>query len=276
MTRARQPIGVFDSGIGGLTVVRELVRRAPHEPIVYYGDTARVPYGTKSPHTVWQYSREITRFLAYRGVKMIVVACNTASAVAIDAVREGFDGPVVGVIEPGARAAVAAVRTRHKTPPWRVGVIGTRATINSEAYPRAISAIDPRIEVFSAACPLLVPLAEEGWFGHPATREIIHTYLKPLLERTIGTLILGCTHYPLLQDDIQSETGSGVQLISSAEETARTVVELLERYELKAPGERTTRNIYYASDDIRGFRQFHERIVGDNNAIFIHASEAEA
>lgn len=268
MSRAGLPIGVFDSGVGGLTVVRALLDLAPHEPILYYGDTARVPYGTKSPETVARYSREIARFLADRGVKMIVVACNTASAVALDAVRETFDGPVVGVLEPGSRAAVQAARALRDRPPYRVGVIGTRATIGSGSYPRCIRALDPEIEVLSAACPLFVPLAEENWAGREVTRQVAHTYLDPLLAQGIAALILGCTHYPLLAEDIQAVAGADVCLVSSAEETARTVVAQLAERGLAALAGREAAHVYYASDDVDGFRGFHQRIVGNRNAEF--------
>jgi glutamate racemase len=205
-------IGIFDSGIGGLTVVRELLRSFPREGVVYFGDTARLPYGTKSPATVRRFSVENTHFLLNHGVDMIIVACNTSSAVALDLLRRQFDIPILGVVEPGARAAVAATRS------GRVGVIGTVATIESGSYQAAIQEIDRRVEVYSAPCPLLVPLAEEGWVDHPVTRQVIAEYLEPLLAERIDALVLGCTHYPVLKEAIRGVAGDGVVLVDSAEE----------------------------------------------------------
>lgn len=210
-------IGVFDSGVGGLTVFKEIMHQLPGEELVYLGDTARVPYGTKAPPTVLRYALEAASFLVERGVKMLVVACNTASSVALPALEERFSLPVIGVIEPGARRAAALTRNR------RVGVIGTEATVKSGAYTRAIHAIDPDIEIFTAPCPLFVPLAEEGWAEHEVARLAAREYLAPLAGRDIDTLVLGCTHYPLLKNTLAAVLGEGVQLVDSAEETARTV-----------------------------------------------------
>jgi glutamate racemase len=210
-------IGIFDSGVGGLTVLKEMMRLLPGEELVYLGDTARVPYGTKSPRTVLRYALEAAAFLSERHVKMLVVACNTASSVALPALAEHFNLPVVGVIEPGARKAVAVTRCR------KVGVIGTEGTIKSGAYPRAIHALDPDIEVFSAPCPLFVPLAEEGWAEHRIAHLAAEEYLAPLLQRGIDTLVLGCTHYPLLKTTLRNVMGDGVELVDSAEETALMV-----------------------------------------------------
>lgn len=210
-------IGVFDSGVGGLTVFKEIMRQLPGEELVYLGDTARVPYGTKSPPTVLRYALEAASFLVERGVKMLVVACNTASSVALPALEERFSLPVIGVIEPGARRAAALTRNR------RVGVIGTEATIKSGAYARAIHAIDPGIEIFTSPCPLFVPLAEEGWSEHEVARLAAREYLAPLAAQGIDTLVLGCTHYPLLKKTLRDVLGEGVQLVDSAEETGRTV-----------------------------------------------------
>jgi glutamate racemase len=209
-----RPIGVFDSGIGGLTVVREIFRVLPEAPVLFFGDTARLPYGPKSAETVVRFSRQNTCFLLSRDVRFVVVACNTASSVALPALQAGSPVPVIGVIEPGARAAARA--TRNGT----IGVIGTRGTVASGAYERALRAIDPSFRVVSAACPLLVPLAEEGWVDHPVTESVIREYLAPLLDRSIDTLILGCTHFPVLLAAIRRVAGEGVAIVDSARETA--------------------------------------------------------
>jgi glutamate racemase len=214
MVKANAPIGVFDSGIGGLTVVRELARQLPHESIIYFGDTARVPYGPKSPETVIRYSREITSFLRDQGVKAVVVACNTATAHALPTLREEYDLPIIGVIEPGSRAAARATRSGN------VGVIGTHGTINSRAYERAIVAELPTATITARACPLFVPLVEEGWLESDATHLIATEYLGDFVRARIDTLVLGCTHYPLLKRAIGEVVGRQVRLIDSAEETA--------------------------------------------------------
>lgn len=208
------PIGVFDSGIGGLTVVRELIRQLPHESIIYFGDTARVPYGPKGPETVLRYSREIVQFLRGEGVKMVVVACNTATAHALPALQAENELPILGVIEPGSRAAVRAT-TRGK-----VGVIATYGTIKSRAYERAIASAAPDTSITALACPLFVPLIEEGWLDTDATRLVAHEYLQPMADANVDTLVLGCTHYPLLKGVIGEVVGRDVRLIDSAEETA--------------------------------------------------------
>jgi glutamate racemase len=223
---SERAIGIFDSGVGGLTVFKEIARRLPGEEYFYLGDTGRVPYGTKSPRTVLRYALEAAAFLHARRVKALVVACNTASAVALEAIEERFNLPVIGVIAPGARKAVSITRTR------RVGVIGTEGTIKSGAYTRAIQELDPQIEVFGVPCPLFVPLAEEGWAEHPVARMAAAEYLAPLLTAGIDTLVLGCTHYPLLKRTIASVLGDGVQLVDSAEETARTLEQLLAERQL--------------------------------------------
>jgi glutamate racemase len=231
---SERAIGVFDSGVGGLTVLKELHRLLPGEQLVYLGDTARVPYGTKSPRTVLRYALEAASFLVERGVKMLVVACNTASSVALPALEERFSLPVVGVIDPGARRAVRLTRSR------RVGVIGTEGTVKSGAYTRAIHALDPHIELFAAACPLFVPLAEEGWAEHPVARLAAAEYLAPLQQQGIDTLVLGCTHYPLLKRTLRTVLGEGVELVDSAQETARMVAAILNERDLtrrSAPGE---------------------------------------
>lgn len=216
------PIGVFDSGLGGLTVVRALSQRLPHEDILYVGDTARVPYGTKSPDTIRRYALQISFFLIQKKVKAIVVACNTASAVALKALQS-LPIPVVGVIDPGARAAVL------KTSKLNVGVIGTPATVGSHAYRTAIRRYSPRAKVTEVACPLFVPLVEEGWTDHGVTKQVATQYLNPLLKKKIDTLVLGCTHYPLLKDTLRTVVGNKIGLIDSAEETASEVETLLQK-----------------------------------------------
>ena len=224
----QQPIGVFDSGIGGLTVVSALRRLLPNERIHYLGDTARVPYGGKSAATVERYSLELTDILLAEDCKAIVVACNTASALALTTLCENTRVPVVGVIRPGAEAAVAASRNKH------VGVIGTRATIRSGAYERAIRALDPGVKVSAKACPLFVPLIEEGWLDGEITDRVIRQYLEPLVEGEVDTLVLGCTHYPLLRPALETFLGDAVRLVDSAENCARAVSRLLERENLRA------------------------------------------
>jgi glutamate racemase len=214
-------IGVFDSGIGGLTVLKEILRFLPGEELLYLGDTARVPYGTKSPGTVLRYALEAAGFLVRRRIKMLVVACNTASSVAIAELEDRFSLPVIGVIEPGARKAASVTRS------GRVGVIGTEGTIRSGAYTRAIHALDPAIEVFTAPCPLFVPLVEEGWADHQVADLAAREYLAPLIASGIDTLVLGCTHYPLLKKTLRQVLGPGVELVDSAEETALLVGRLL-------------------------------------------------
>jgi glutamate racemase len=218
--KGSRPIGVFDSGVGGLTVFREIARALPHEPLIYLGDSARVPYGTKSPSTVVRYTLEAVQMLAERDIKMLVVACNTATAAALPTLKSRLSIPVIGVIEPGARAAVE--RTRG-----RVGVIATEGTVKSKAYTNAIHALNPAIEVIEAPAPLFVSLAEEGWANTHVAREVAGIYLEPLIEAGIDTLVLGCTHYPILRATIESVVGDKVQIVDSAETTAKCVREAL-------------------------------------------------
>ena len=228
-TKAAQPIGVFDSGIGGLTVVSELRRLLPNEQIFYLGDTARVPYGGKSPSTVERYSLEIADILLGENAKTIVVACNTASALALPKLQEILPVTVTGVILPGARAAVAATRN------GRIGVIGTRATIRSGAYERALRSLNEEVHVTARACPLLVPLIEEGWLQNEITDQVLARYLEALVREGIDTLVLGCTHYPLLRDAIARLLGDEVTLVDSAQNCARAVEALLREESLSAP-----------------------------------------
>ena len=218
---ASHPIGVFDSGIGGLTVVRALMERLPFENIIYFGDTARVPYGVKSPETITQYAREITNFLLEKDVKLLIIACNTMAAVAYQAVRDISPVPVLDVIDAGAGKAAVETRSRY------IGVIGTPATINSNAYARAIHQRDPAIRVFSQACPLFVPLVEEGWWNHPVTRLTAQEYLRPVLAEHVDTLVLGCTHYPMIKPLLQEIAGPDIGLVDSAEAMADITAHLL-------------------------------------------------
>ena len=250
------PIGVFDSGIGGLTVVAEVMRQLPNEEIVYFGDTARLPYGPKSNDTVTQFAIQDAEFLLGHGVKNIVVACNTASSIAVDALADRYDVPVIGVIEPGALAAVSSTLT------GKVGVIGTEGTIASGAYRRAIGRLDRDIEVVETCCPLFVPLAEEGWTDREVTLVIAHEYLTPLRDAAVDVLVLGCTHYPILKNTIARVFGPSVRLIDSAEETAREVGERLEGLDLARKDEAPPVHRFFVSDVPHRFREQAERFLG--------------
>jgi glutamate racemase len=251
-----QAIGIFDSGVGGLTVLREIFRALPQEDTIYFGDTARVPYGTKSPETVARYANEITSFLVRRDIKLLVVACNTASAVALNGLKRQFPIPVVGVIEPGARRAVEVSRS------GRIGVIGTAGTIKSSAYTRAIKRLNPEAEVLTRSCPLFVPLAEEGWTDNQVARLTAQSYLQELKEAGVDTLVLGCTHYPLLKQIIAETMGPGVTLVDSAEETARTVAEILMKKKLLRPATENGNHHYFVSDIPAGFIRVGNRFLG--------------
>jgi glutamate racemase len=255
------PIGIFDSGIGGLTVVREVLQQLPHERVIYFGDTARVPYGPKSPDTVRRYSREITEYLMAQDVKAIVVACNTATAHALPQLQRECTVPVIGVVEPGARAAVAASRRLE------LGVIGTSGTIGSGAYERAIRAIAPDADIVARACPLFVPLVEEGWLDAEATRLIAREYLTPLQAAGIDTLVLGCTHYPLLKPLLADVLGPDVILIDSAHETATETARILQTRGLLADEETIGRSAarphrFIASDAPDHFLRLGQRFLG--------------
>jgi glutamate racemase len=252
----RSPIGVFDSGIGGLTVVRALTRRLPAENIVYFGDTARVPYGSKSPAVVREYAAHDVAVLMAHTVKAVVVACNTVSAVALDVVQKIARVPVIGMIAPGAEACVAATRRRS------IGVIGTVATVNSDAYRHAIRQLDPSVRVVAQACPLFVPLAEEGWIDHPATHLIAKEYLFPLTLEGIDTLILGCTHYPVLRAAIERAVGPDVQLIDSGEAAAAQVEQLLDEQHLRNPSTDRPNLKFLVSDIPAKFTEVGERFLG--------------
>ncbi len=220
-SESQKAIGVFDSGIGGLTVLKAIEKTLPNEHIIYLGDTARVPYGNKSRETVTRYSLENTQFLMESGVKAVVVACNTASAYSIPELQKRFAVPILGVLEPGAQAAVQATRSGE------IGVIGTEGTISSASYSKAIQAIDPKMRVWGIACPLFVPLVEEGWTHNDITEAVAQKYLSPFLKTPIDTLILGCTHYPLLKSVIQQVVGEKIKLVDSAEASAQRLRDLL-------------------------------------------------
>jgi glutamate racemase len=253
---ADAPIGVFDSGLGGLTVAQAIMHQLPTESLIYFGDTARVPYGPKSPETVRRYSHEIAGFLLEQGVKAIVVACNTATAHALPMLEAELPVPVIGVVSPGARAAVKASKTGH------IGVIGTEGTIRSGAYVKAIHAESPGAVVTVQACPLFVPLVEEGWNDSEATRIIAAEYLAPFSHDEVDTLVLGCTHYPLLKRVIGETIGRAVRLIDSAEETAADARRMLDEHGLASTGA-TASYRFVASDDPAQFLQLGQRFFGD-------------
>ncbi|HUF64477.1 MAG TPA: glutamate racemase [Gemmatimonadaceae bacterium] len=258
------PVGVFDSGIGGLTVVRSIMQRLPHESVVYFGDTARLPYGPKGPETVERYSLEVADFLRSEGVKALVVACNTATARALPALTAKLDFPVIGVIEPGARAAVKATRNRH------VGVIATAGTVASGAYVRAIHAAASDVDVVALACPLFVPLVEEGWTEADATRLIAREYLEPFMPyREAGgrrprpdTIVLGCTHYPLLKRVIGETVGRRIRLVDSAEETAAELAAVLRKRGLASGRADGSRYRFIVSDSPAQFLRVGQRFLG--------------
>ncbi len=249
-------VGIFDSGVGGLTVFKEISCLLPGENLIYLGDTARVPYGTKSVETVCRYALEAAEFLVDKGVKLLVVACNTASAVALPSLRERFQLPVIGVIEPGARRAAQSKNRK-------VGVIGTEGTINSSRYPEAIRVLLPDAQITSAACPLFVPLAEEGWADHEVARLAAREYLQPLLASQVDTLVLGCTHYPLLRNTLSHVLGDSVVLVDSAEETAKSVQQLFQQQGLLNPqngGQRT----FFVTDVPTRFERVGRAFLGHN------------
>ncbi|MEW6684761.1 MAG: glutamate racemase [Candidatus Edwardsbacteria bacterium] len=257
MNDRKKAIGIFDSGIGGLTVVKEISRLLPQERIVYFGDTARVPYGSKSKETVTKFSFQNTRFLLEQKVKMVIVACNTASALSLQALREEFkDLPILGVIEPGAKAAVS--RTKKK----RIGVIGTLGTIASGVYEKNIRELIPEVLVIGQACPLFVPLVEEGWINKQATRLITEEYLTPLRQAGIDTLVLGCTHYPLLKGVIQNVIGEEVSLVDSAFETALAIKEMLTNRSLLRESTDEPEHTFFVSDLPLKFLEMGERFLG--------------
>ncbi|MCH5271480.1 MAG: glutamate racemase [Lachnospiraceae bacterium] len=258
MSDKNAPIGVFDSGIGGLTVVREIMRQIPNEKIVYFGDTARVPYGNKSRETVTRFSRQIVRFLQTHEVKTIVVACNTASAYALDELEKEIDLPIIGVVKPGAKAAAEATRN------GKLGVIATEATIGSRIYNQYIQELNPNVTIWGKACPLFVPLVEEGLLQDPVTEEIAGRYLSELIDSDIDTLILGCTHYPLIRSTIGRVMGEHVTLVNPAYETAMELKEMLAERGLlntDAPGLGSNQYQFYVSDTTDKFIRFANSII---------------
>lgn len=266
------PVGVFDSGVGGLTVAREIMRQLPNERIVYFGDTARVPYGSKSKETVMKYSRQIVNFLKTQQVKAIVVACNTASAYALDELEQEVDIPIIGVVRPGARAAIEATKN------GRIGVIATEATINSGIYNRYIEKNDNSVKIIGKACPLFVPLVEEGLWEDPVTDEIARRYLTELIDSDIDTLILGCTHYPMIRSTVGRIMGKQVTLVNPAYETARELKEMLLEKGLESehrPGLGTELYRFFVSDAADKFQRFANSILtyGILSAKVIHIDE---
>lgn len=253
---ARRPIGVFDSGVGGLTVMRALMERLPFENLVYFGDTARVPYGVKSVATIETFTGQITDFLLGRDVKLLIIACNTMAAVSAQVVRDLSPAPVLDVIEAGALAALAASNTN------RIGVIGTPTTINSNAYAQAIHAIEPQARLTSQACALFVPLVEEGWLEHPVTRLTAQEYLRPVLAEKIDTLVLGCTHYPLLKPLLQDVAGPSVTLVDSANAMAERAAALLTDMNLHNSTRTTPEYRFWVTDVPLRFQTIGERFLG--------------
>ena len=254
----KRPIGVFDSGVGGLTVAREIMRQLPDENIVYFGDTARLPYGSKSKDNIIRFSRQIIRFLLTRNVKAIVIACNTASAQALDVVKEEFDLPIIGTRTAGARAAVQETRSR------KIGVIGTEGTIRSQTYTEVIRELEPEAEVMGKACPLFVPLVEEGFAKHHIADEVIDIYLREMKESDIDTMILGCTHYPLLRSRIMAYLGDKVSIVNPAYETAMDLKRILEEKGLNNDRDSLTKYEFYVSDAAEKFKQFANSILPYN------------
>jgi glutamate racemase len=250
------PIGIFDSGIGGLTVVKELTTFLPNENVIYFGDTARVPYGTKSNETVIEYSIQDAEFLSHKNIKLLIVACNTASSVAIEVLKEKFNIPVIGMIEPGAKLAL------EKTANNRIGVIGTYATIGNSAYSKQLKSINKDAEVIEKACPLFVPLAEEGWTNHAATRLIAEEYLAEFKDYGVDTLILWCTHYPLLADVIQEVMGDKVSLIDSGTAASKVVEDHLNGRGLRNTSVHHGQHQFYVSDVPKKFKEVAERFLG--------------
>lgn len=251
-----RPIGIFDSGIGGLTVAQEITRLLPNEQIVYFGDTARVPYGTKSKESVIRFSKENMNVLLKYGVKMVVIACNTSTSWALAVIRKEYAVPVIGVIEPGSRRAVEATRRNV------IGVVATQSTVASGKYAATIQRMLPEAKVVSRPCPLFVPLVEEGWLEGKVTEAVAEEYLSPIRREDVDTLILGCTHYPLLKPVIQKVMGKNVTLVDSATETAREVKALLESRGMARKSKRPARHEFLVSDEPEHFRLLAKRFLG--------------
>jgi len=253
---SKKALGVFDSGVGGLTVVKELIRQLPQEDIVYFGDTARVPYGIRSKETVIRFAVEDVLFLLHHEIKLICVACNTVSSVALRVLKNSFKVPIVGVLSPGAREAVYATRNN------RIGVIGTRATIHSRAYEMEIKQLNPKISVVAVACPLFVPFVEEGFLKGEEVEQVARKYLTPLKQARVDTLILGCTHYPLLKPVIKKIMGEGVILIDSAKQVAVEVAKILDSEGLRNTNFRGGRQNFFVSDNPEWFKSLAKRFLG--------------
>jgi glutamate racemase len=263
------PIGVFDSGIGGLTVVKALRKILPNEDIIYFGDTARVPYGSKSPQTITQFAFQDTEFLIARHVKMIIVACHSASSVCLDDLKKSYNLPIIGVIEPGAKAAVQATNNN------RVGVIGTQATILSGAYERAIKNLNREVEIVAKATPLFVPLAEEGWITNPISYQVAKIYLAPMVAENIDTLLLGCTHYPLLKSTISKVFRNKVKIVDASLETALETKIVLEKNNLINRKKKPHALRFYLSDLTPNFSDIGRRFLGSNLTEVYRASLSE-
>ncbi|MFC1501036.1 glutamate racemase [Elusimicrobiota bacterium] len=251
----KRPVGIFDSGLGGLTVMSEIMALMPTEDIIYFGDTAHVPYGSKSKESVVRFSTDISHFLISQKIKMLVVACNTASAFALPYLKKKFNVPITGVIIPGAEAAISSTRNK------RIGIIGTEGTIKSSSYANAIKSVSSGINVFSQACPLFVPIVEEGWVAHKVSNITASEYLKPLIARNIDTLVLGCTHYPLIKEVLRKTVSKNTVLIDSAEFTAREVFNTLDRLNLGAKSKTRGKYKYFVSDSPQKFKSLGQRFL---------------
>lgn len=260
-----RPIGVIDSGVGGLTVAYELMRQLPKERLLYFGDTLRCPYGSRSKEEVKQFTLEIVSFLIKQNVKMIVIACNTATAFALDALKKKFTIPIIGVIQPGARAAIKHTKNNQ------IGVLGTEGTISSNEYPKALQQINQHLHVISLACPSFVPLVEQGIVSGPQAKRVVKETLLPLKKKTnIDTLVLGCTHYPLLEQIIQQIMGENIKIISSGEETARETSTILEVENLLFTGERIPEHIFYTTGDLTVFQHISQSIFKQPKQELLH------
>ena len=251
-------IGVFDSGLGGLTVVREMQKLMPEESVVYFGDIARLPYGSKSKETITEFSHQIMRFLLKHDVKAVIIACGTASANALEDLQKTYDLPITGVVEPGAREAARTTKN------GRIGITGTEATIRSGAYDRLLKGLAPQIEVYSKACPLFVPLVEEGWFKDEITRSVVQRYLAELKTQQVDTLVLGCTHYPLLKRLIGEEIGEEVILVNPSSSVVKEMKEYLLRHDMQSDAEQGEYE-FYVSDSTEKFRQFGQQVLEIEN-----------
>ncbi len=264
-----RPIGVFDSGLGGLTAVKQLIRFLPKENIVYLGDTARLPYGNKSKRTIIKFSIQNTLYLFKFNVKLIVIACNTSSSFALNELKNNYRIPIIGVIEPGVRKALELTVNK------RIGVIGTNATIDSNAYQKRILKADPSIKIFAQSCPLFVPLVEEGWLGEKVTLDIIRKYLAPLKNKGIDTLILGCTHYPLLKSSIKKIMGPTIKLVDSARQVALSAKRLLDEKDIVSEHNRKGKAKFFLTDRPYKFKAIAERFLGQKFACVYRVKESD-